>query len=456
MFFRRIRSKGLAHYSYVFGDAGQAVVVDPRRDLDIYMQIAAHNDAQITHVFETHRNEDYISGAFALSRRTGAAVYHGEKLEFAYGRPTSEGDSFDIGELRLSILETPGHTDESISIVVCGPDPSKQPLAVFTGDTLFFGEVGRTDFYPDRPREVAGLLYDSIFDKLLPLGDGVTLHPGHGPGSICGGAIADRSFSTLGHERLVNPALQLDREEFIARKLAEHHYYPPYFQEMERRNLQGQPGGRLPVPKPLSPEAFADRMAAGMVALDVRSPEAIIGAMVPGSYGAPHDMISGFAGWYLDHQTPIGLIGGDAEMRADVTRQLWRLGYEQVEAYLRGGLHGWEVSGRQYENIPTLHAADLSHWLDTGVSFTLLDVRGEDELASGVLPGATNIYVGELGRRINEVPDVRPVVTFCSTGRRATIAATVLMRAGFSQVMVCLGSMQACRAVGCPIVTPAE
>jgi hydroxyacylglutathione hydrolase len=180
MFLEKIPSEGLSHLSYIIGHGSRAVVIDPRRDCDVYPEIAARNGAAVTHIFETHRNEDYVIGSTELALKTGAGIYHGKAFDFDYGNPVSTGDEFEFGDLTLRVIETPGHTYESISISVTDRSFGDSPIAVFSGDALFSGDVGRTDFFPDKAEEVAGLLYDSIFDKLLPLGDHVILLPAHG------------------------------------------------------------------------------------------------------------------------------------------------------------------------------------------------------------------------------------------------------------------------------------
>ncbi|MBN2294505.1 MAG: MBL fold metallo-hydrolase, partial [Pirellulales bacterium] len=184
MFKETIYTPGVAHLSYIIGDGGQAAVIDPRRDSDVYQQIAHREGAKITHIFETHRNEDYVIGSLDLARRCGAQIYHGSQLDFKYGNPVNESTEFMLGKVKLSILHTPGHTMESISVVYRDLSFSDEPLGVFTGDALFIGDVGRTDFFLDRAEEVAGMLYDSIFEKILPLGDHVLLWPAHGAGSV--------------------------------------------------------------------------------------------------------------------------------------------------------------------------------------------------------------------------------------------------------------------------------
>ncbi|MDD1697475.1 MAG: MBL fold metallo-hydrolase, partial [Methanoregula sp.] len=208
MLFERIVSEGIAHNSYLIGSGGRAAVIDPRRDCDIYLEIARRNELVITHIFETHRNEDYTVGSVELQQRCEAEIFHGAKMAFAYGKPVYEGDRFTVGSLVVSVLETPGHTEESISLVVQDTDVSDQPYMVFSGDTLFAGDIARTDFYgQERKAEMAKKIYESIVQKILPLGDGVILCPAHGAGSICGGEIADYPFTTLGYEKKTNPQL---------------------------------------------------------------------------------------------------------------------------------------------------------------------------------------------------------------------------------------------------------
>lgn len=455
MFLEKIKSEGLAHLSYIVGHGGQAAVIDPRRDCAIYVEIAHRNGARITHIFETHRNEDYVIGSRDLARRTGAEIYHGKNLDFAYGQPVAEGDAFELGDVRLTILETPGHTFESISIALADKSFGNRPVAVFVGDCLFIGAVGRTDFFPDRAREVAGLQYDSIFQKILPLGDQVILLPAHGAGSVCGSGMADREFSTLGFERMFNPDLQTkDREDFIARKLTEHPFQPPYFRKMEEYNQKGSAPflDRLPEPPPLAPVEFEEAMKKGALAVDLRSPEAFAGAFIPGSMAMPLDMVPGFAGYFLSYDTDIILIADSYQEVQTAVQHFIRLGFDRLAGYLAAGMHGWETSGRRYDRIAAVHVEELVRRIREREPFTLLDVREETELAeSGKLPGALHIFLGDLPHQIDKVPKDMPVTTFCGSGQRAIIAASILKRHGYSRVEDSLGSMAACMAEGCPV-----
>ena len=455
MFLERVFSPGLAHASYFVGDGNRAAVIDPRRDCNVYLDLACREGARITHILETHRNEDYVIGSTDLARLTGATVYHGAELPFAYGETAGEGDTFDLNGVRLTVLETPGHTDESISIAVADLTTGSDPFAVFTGDALFVGDVGRTDFFPDRAEQVAGLLYDSLFGRLLPLGDEVIVLPAHGAGSVCGAGLAQRDLTTLGYERRHNPVLQLtNQDEFIRFKVAERHYLPPYFRRMEVYNLEGAPPLQgVPQPPPCGAQEFAAAMAEGMLVLDARTPEAFGGAHIPGSFAIPLEMIPAFAGWLLPYDTPLGLVVEEPAQVETAVRYLLRIGYDEVACYLAEGMHDWETAGRRFEGIPQVYIGEIKRRLEAREPFTLLDVRSAREFAEGHLRGAVHIYVGELSDRLDEIPVARPITTFCGSGHRAIVAASVLRRHGFREVENCLGSMRACEATGCPLST---
>ncbi len=455
MLFQVIKSEGLAHMSYLVGHKGEAAVIDPRRDCEIYQNIAHHHGMEITHIFETHRNEDYVIGSLDLAHETGAEIYHGKALDFKYGNAVEEGDTFDLGDIKLGILETPGHTFESISITLHDTTySSESPIGVFTGDALFVGDVGRTDFFPDRAEEVAGLLYDSVFNKLLPLGDHVMLFPAHGAGSVCGGGMADREFSTLGFERQFSPVLQkTNRKEFINHKINEHHYQPSYFRKMEEYNQYGAPPMlELPDPRPMKADLFATAIEEGMTVVDVRSPEAFAGAFIPGSYCIPVGMLSSYAGYFLSYDDRFGLVADNYADVETAMRHMIRMGYDNIHAFLDEGLHEWETSGRIFDSIGTVSGQSLAEKLRNDGHFTLLDVRKIDEYQEQHLPQSCHLFLGELQDHVDEIPRDKPVTTFCGSGIRAMIAASILKRNGFDEVVDNLGSMQACVAAGCPII----
>lgn len=454
MFLETVKSNGLSHLSYIVGDGGYAAVIDPRRDSGVYLDIAYRNGAQIQYIFETHRNEDYVIGSQELARMTGAEIYHGKELPFAYGRITEEGDIFKFGQGQLKILKTPGHTFESISLVLYDIGSGDTPLGVFTGDALFIGDVGRTDFFPDRLEETASLLYESIFNKLLPLGDQVILYPAHGAGSVCGAGMADRDFSTIGFERHNNQALQFEsKQKFIRAKTTERHTKPPYFAKMEEYNLNGAPPVEpIYPPKPFHADQFEQVMQEGMFVVDTRSPEAFAGAYIPGSVAIPLEMLSVYAGWFLTYDTDIGLIVESYQNLDTALRHLARIGYDRITGYLEQGLHDWEIQGKYYETIPAIYAGEIQRRIKDEENFTLLDVRTRNEFEAGHLPNAQHIFLGELPDKLDEIGAQRPVTTFCGSGQRAIIAASLLKKHGFSNVEDCLGSMQACSRGVCELI----
>jgi len=298
MIFRRIVSEGLSHYSYLIGDQNGAAVIDPRRDAEVYVELATAEGLPITYVLETHRNEDYVTGSAELAGRTGATVLHSayDDLPYAYGEPIREGDSIRVGRLEIVALHTPGHTPGHMSYLL--HDVQGIPWIVFTGDTLFAGDVGRTDFLGEENlAKMTGMLYDSLFGKILPLGDHVIVCPAHGAGSACGSGIADRVWTTVGLERLHNPRLAYAKREDFVRNVGRMLPYAPYMETVERLNVKGTPlpGGRLPVPPPLSAHEFAARAPEAWV-VDTRDLMAFSAAHVPGALALWENDLAGVRG----------------------------------------------------------------------------------------------------------------------------------------------------------------
>jgi hydroxyacylglutathione hydrolase len=452
MIFEKVVSEGLAHNSYLVGSGGEAAVIDPRRDFDVYLEIARRNELRITHAFETHRNEDYVIGSGDLARATGCEIHHGARLDFRYGKPVREGDSFRVGTLDLRVLETPGHTEESISIVLLDTEVSGMPLMVFTGDALFAGEVGRTDLYPGRKEEVAGELHDSLHRKILPLGDGVIVCPAHGGGSVCGADISDLPWTTIGYEKETNPLLRLEREAFIRKKFAERHHYPPYFSMMERLNHDGPPPLACPLSLPnlTVPEVKALRKKGAQV-VDIRSPASFAGGHVPGSLHVWRSGLSAFIGYYLNYRDPIVIVDDFNDDLIEVRRQFARLGYDNLTGCLEGGFMTWAKAAEPVGTVKTWTVHDLKGNLGDP-SLHLLDLRDEPNYRRhGHLPGAHQIYAGEFPSHICKVPQEKEIVCFCDSGYKSSIAASLLLKEGFPRVTVVLGSMAAWEKAGYPV-----
>ena len=456
MFFERIKSEGIAHNSYLIGSQNDAAVIDPRRDCQIYIDLAQQKGLKIRHIFETHRNEDYVIGSIELNNSTGAEIYHGPGLEWKYGNTLRDGQEFQIGNLRLTAIHTPGHTDESMSYALTDLSSGEATVMVFSGDALFVGDVGRTDLYsPEEAPRLASNLYDSIFNKILPLGDGVILCPAHGAGSVCGLNISDRDESTLGIERLQNPVLQLKkRDGFIEYKVAEKPERPHYFRQMEKYNLEGPPLlGCLPLPAPLTPTEFNEEMERGAVVVDTSLPAAYGGAHIKGSYSIWIEGLPVFAGWVLSYDKPILLVLEDQCHLERAVRYLIRAGYDWIVGYLKGGVEGFYNAGFPTEHMELLTVHQLKAKIDRGEELTILDDRGQDEWDQGHIKGAKHIYVGHIPERMSDIPKDKPVAMFCNVGHRAGLGASILLREGCREVYNVLGSMTAWKAAGYPITT---
>jgi hydroxyacylglutathione hydrolase len=450
MLFERIESKGLAHYSYLVGDGQEAVVVDPRRDCDIYVQKTTQAGMRIAHVLETHRNEDYVVGSVELAARTGAQIWHADaQLDYQYGQPVKDGQTWTMGRLKLQAIHSPGHTPGSMSYLL--HDPGGAPWIVFTGDALFAGDVGRVDFLGmDRAPEMAGLLYDTIFNRLLPLGDGVIVCPAHGSGSACGGAIADRVWTTIGLERRLNPKLQFtDRDAFIA-NTARQLEYPPYFRRMEEWNLEGGPLlGALPVPTPLSAHEFAHK-AQDAVVLDTRGELGFGAAHVPDALSIPMGILPRFGGWFLPLDRPVLLVN-ETDDPTEAARYLLRLGFDNLAGYLAGGMSAWHTAGMESSATETVTVQELCRLLDAHEDTWILDVRSDMEVAAARIPDAHHIHLTQLPHHLDEVPTDHYITIFCGSGRRAVVAASLLQREGRQDLAVVLGGLSGWNSTTCPL-----
>lgn len=446
MFFRQVDSPGLAHRSYYLAHDGEAIVIDPRRDVDVYLELARRNGDRVRYVLETHRNEDYVIGSTALAAATGASILHGKNLDFEYGEPVQEGDEVGAGRLRLRTLETPGHTDESVSYALVDTDTATAPIMVFTGDALFVGTTGRTDLYgPDEAERLARALYESLFGKILPLGDHVLLYPAHGSGSVCGSGMIDRDASSLGIERKHNPGLDVaDRDGFVQQKLTEQHVQPPYFRRMEEWNRKGNAPvyGQLPFPPPLSPSEFAEQSRRAYI-MDLRMPQAFAGGHIPGSYNLWMGGLSGYLGWIVPPGEPVAFVLPQHADLEEVARAAFRLGYDDMVGYLRGGFDAWQNDGREVSKHGTLDTHELLSRLDRGEEIHVIDVRKPDEVQEGTLAGAQPIFVGDLERRLDRIPRGATLVSMCSVGHRGGLGASILSRHGFEHVYNYLGGYAA-------------
>jgi hydroxyacylglutathione hydrolase len=416
--------------------------------------LAQQKGLRIKHIFETHRNEDYVIGSIELNHLTGAEIHHGPGLGWKYGNTLRDGQEFQIDRLRLTAIHTPGHTDESMSYALADLSSGEATVMVFTGDALFIDDVGRIDLYgPEEAPRLAANLYHSIFGKILPLGDGVILSPAHGAGSVCGVHIADRDESTLGIEKAQNPLLQFrSKDDFVRHKVAERPERPHYFRKMEVYNLEGPPLlGCLPLPAPLTPIEFREEMERGGAVVDTSNPAAFGSAHVRGSYSIWLEGLPAFAGWVLSYDKPILLVLEDQCHLERAVRYLIRLGYDRIHGYLKGGIEGWYNAGFPTEHLRLLSVHELKAKIDRGEEITILDDRAQDEWDKGHIDGAQHIYVGHLPERMADIPRDKPAAVICNVGHRAGLGASILLQEGCQEVYSVLGSMTAWKAAGYPV-----
>lgn len=450
MFLKRVRSEGLSHISYLLESEGEAAVIDPRRDIEEYLALAKERGARIILALETHRNEDYVSGALELANATGAAIYHGGQLEFGYGNTLHDGQEFELGELTIKALHTPGHTYESHCFLV---SDRKGPFLLFSGDTLFCGDVGRTDLSgPENLRDLSERLYDSLHRRVIPLGRELIVLPAHGSGSVCGHAIADREITTIGLELRDNPALRLPRLDFVMSKMSEGMEKPPYFERMEVLNLHGPTIlGSLPRPPPLDPKGVKEAQESGALVLDIREPHNYASSHVPLSLNVWLEGLPVYGGYIIPYDRPLVIVA-EKQMEVDIAvRFLARIGYEEFSGHLRKGMESWIKSGNEVSTIPASTVHEVRRRQLAGEVMTLVDVRDRREMDSGVIPGAKRVHLGRLLESSCELPKEKEIVLFCGSGYRGSVAASVLRNNGIGNVRVMLGGFGAWKANGYPV-----
>lgn len=449
MILKKIKSKGIAHNSYFIGSADEAAVIDPRRDCKIYAEKAQQNEMKIKYIFETHRNEDYTIGSLELSSLTGAEIFHGSKLRFNYGKTVNEKDKFDLGLLKFKILETPGHTDESISITI-NEKNSNDAIMVFTGDLIFAGDTGRIDLYGEKEKkQMAEKLYESLHKKILTLEDGVIICPAHGKGSVCGAEISDLEYTTIGYEKENNNQLKLKKEEFVDFKINEDHYIPPYFKQMERYNQNGAPIiYNLPILIPISVQEIKKMDNKKIELVDIRSPTSYASGHVSGSLNIWRKGIPLFAGWFLNYDKKIILIDDFNLDLEKAVRDFIRIGYDNIYGYLEGGFSSWFKENEQFGKIKAWTVADLKNKLDDD-SIYILDVREKsDRKKQGHIKNSTNIFVGNLPSYISKIPNNKNIVIYCDSGFKTSIAASILKKNGYFDITNVLGGFIAWKKAG--------
>jgi hydroxyacylglutathione hydrolase len=457
MYFEQFYLGCLAHASYLLASEGEAVVIDPQRDVELYLKAAAEQGATIRHIFETHLHADFVSGHRELAARTGAKIYMGAQSGATFEHvPVSDGFQLRFGKASISVLETPGHTPESICLVVTDAEKSSAPWAVLTGDTLFIGDVGRPDLSPRHtPAQLAGLLYDSLHAKLMTFPDSVLVYPAHGAGSLCGKNMRAERSSTIGTERLTNYALQIEsREEFIRQLTSNLPARPEYFARDAEINRTGAAAlSELPPLRSLSPTDLEGMLKAGEIALDVRPMDEFAAGHVPGSVNiALGGQFASWAATVLGLAThPVLIAETDAQIE-EARLRLARVGIEELDGYLAGGVAAWKQSGQPLATVAQITPQDLEDRLGAG-KVQVLDVRREPEWDAGHVEGATWWPLDNFRVSPPEIDHEVPLAVHCKGGYRSMIAASLLQRAGFRNVMNLIGGFDAWQEAKLPVVT---
>jgi glyoxylase-like metal-dependent hydrolase (beta-lactamase superfamily II)/rhodanese-related sulfurtransferase len=456
MYFEQFYLGCLAHASYMLASEGEAVVVDPQRDVELYLKAAADHGVTIRHIFETHLHADFVSGHRELAARTGADIYMGAQAGATFPHiAVSDGFELKFAEASLRVLETPGHTPESICLVVTDREKSETPWAVLTGDTLFIGDVGRPDLSPRHtPAQLADLLYDSLHNKLLKLADNVLVYPAHGAGSLCGKNMRAEKSSTIGTERLTNYALQIKgREEFISQLTANLPARPEYFLKDAEINRTGAPAlSDLPPLRAVSPAELKTMLDDGEIALDIRTGEEFAAAHVPGSVNiALSGQFATWAGTVLGLAAHPVLIAGPDDQIEEARIRLARVGIEVFGGYLQGGVEAWKQAEFAAATLAQISATELSEQLRHG-EVQVLDVRRAPEWESAHIEQATWWPLDNFKVSPPEMNRDTPVSVHCKGGYRSMIACSLLLRAGFKNVANVSGGFDAWQEAKLPVI----
>ena len=441
----------MAHGSYLIGSEGEAAVIDPQRDVDVYIAEAARRGLQIKYVLETHFHADFVSGHMELAQRTGATIVFGRRAQAGFPHQSvSDGETLPLGRLTLKALETPGHTPESVTWLVIDPD-RREPTMAFTGDTLFIGDVGRPDLVGSKgftTEEMASMMYDSLRTRIMTLPDTVEVWPAHGAGSACGKNISDQRSSTIGEQKRTNWALQpMSKDQFVEKLVADLPPVPSYFPMNAEMNRSGAPPFELHLDA-MTVEEVEEALRGGAIIVDAREAAEFDGAHIADSI---HIGLSGefapWAGTLLPLDRSIVLIA-EPDRLAEAKMRLSRVGLDHVLGYLRGGVEAWVEAGLPLRKTQRMTVgalqSELEHWF-------VLDVRRPTEFVSGHVPGALNIPLAELHLRTGLLDRSRPIAVVCAGGYRSAMAASLLQRQGFEAVADVLGGTAAWKSAGLPV-----
>lgn len=466
MYFQHVYDKTLAQASYFIGcqKAGVAIVIDPKRDVDTYLEIAAQNKMKITHIAETHIHADFLSGSRELAALTGAKMYlsdeggEGWLYEFPH-EGLKDGDTFMVGNLKFDVMHTPGHTPESISFLLTDTPSSPEPVMLFTGDFVFVGDVGR----PDLLEKAAGIvgtkeegakeMYKSV-KRFQSLPDYIQVWPGHGAGSACGKALGAVPSSTVGYEKIRNWAFQYPNDEngFVKYLLEDQPEPPKYFAMMKKLNKVDRPLlTEVPKLKKLSTEEFKAAFEKGIKVIDTRVKTAFAEGFIPGTYNIQgNNSFATWCGWILSYDEPFILIAEESKLN-DLTRKLMRIGLDNIYGYVEN-TEVWTSLGNKLEKVNQISEPELKQIMQSNHT-QYVDLRGEAEFKAGHIKGADHVFVGTLEQNLDKIKKDEQVVVFCQAGDRSSIGYSILARHGYKNIKNYGGGMSDWVNKGNPVVT---
>jgi hydroxyacylglutathione hydrolase len=460
LYFKQFYLACLAHASYLIGSDGEAAVVDPQRDVDQYIREAEAQGLKIKYVIETHLHADFVSGHRELAARTGAEIVFGEKAGAGFQhRAVRDGDEINIGRVKLCVMETPGHTPESICLVLSDNEVSAQPQKVLTGDTLFIGDVGRPDLAGSKgftAQTMAGMMYDSLHQKLLKLDDSVEVYPAHGAGSMCGRNMSQETSSTIGAQRKFNYALKpMSKDEFVSMMTTDLPEAPSYFPRDAEINRTGAaPLDALPRPTAFSPEEVKKFVAPERIVLDVRSAAEFGAGHVPGSLNIGlGGQFAIWAGSLIPLTAPLVIVAESEQQVDEAVVRLARVGIENVQGYLSGGILLWAEAGLELEAVPQITVGELNDLIQSEQALQIIDVRRPPEFEGGHVPRAMTAPLANLRQNasLSNLNRSETTAVICAGGYRSSAATSLLQQMGFSDLLNVTGGTNAWITAGFPV-----
>ncbi len=454
MEFKQIYTKGLAHCSYVIGGKNQCIVVDPARDVEPYIEAARTFKLPITGIIETHLHADFVSGHIELAERTGATIYVTAQAKAAYKHyDMADGEEILIDTLLIRMIDTPGHTPESAVFIVSDLERGKEPALAFTGDTLLVGDAGRPDLFPDRKEELASKLYASL-GRIAEIGDHVEIYPAHGAGSLCGKALSSKLSSTIGTERMHNPALNIHPEEAFVRTFLEGMpEAPDHFARCSEINRIGAPPVySLKKPVAYRPGDFLEMAQSGHLVVDTRDQLPFAAAHIPGAYGLSlKGNFATFSGWVLPPEKPILLVADSPAEYHAALKGLYSVGLDRVEGYLDGGMDAYEDSGYRTARLESISIVELKERMDAG-ELLVVDTRLKSEYDKSHIAGTVHAAAPDVRKRYKEWETGKTLAFICNTGNRSLLAGSLMLNLSCMDTVInVIGGTTAWAKLGYPM-----